>query len=95
MGGESLLCDSGSELGLEGREKRRMNIVNETEKLKYMHLRRFVVITDELPNLKCGRPAREEERPIIIPSTYTRCVRMYTTVDLTWQADAAGGSAHC
>ena len=74
----------------DGKEK-----VNGTEKKRYMYLRRFVVIPDELPNLKCGRPTCEEERPVIIPSTYTRCVRMYTTVDLTWQADAAGGSAHC
>ena len=52
-----------------GRERRRPSIIDGMEKKRYLHLGRFVVLSNELQNPKYGRSASGAERPTIIPSS--------------------------
>ena len=49
---------------------------------KHLHLRRFVVLSNELQNKKYGRSASGAERPILIPSTYKYIIG---SVGVGWQ----------
>lgn len=66
--GKRMLCDLGSELRVEGGLRRRYYWDGTSTEKCYLHLVRFVFLSNELQIKKKGRSARRAERSVLVPS---------------------------